>query len=1268
MALRVLRWLEGFQQPVILLLDDWGRAAHQTARLYRRIAADKSLTMLRILASERSDETLDGAQALRFSLSDFSDADLLAFVAAKLGAFEEAASDVAGALSRTGVKTPLLAASYLHRLELAGCLDPAARHFDSKQALSLLRTFAGHNPFDEDPLDTRVVRHVAWTLALLETDAQLSDLQNDASPGATEIAGAVARLEASGIVQRRDGRIDFTHDTFRDAVFSRIEDQERRERSGALAEMLRRAGVDPASAGRGGLMLRLRLAGGIDHVEPALWQQNFYLGAAAARRRGERLSAHDFSQAALDLASRRGNVDHAIWAEATLAAIEQGRHDAALRAIGVMQDTARDDVERAYADELLVYSKRMSGELDAALSAARTGLERMGVSAPRTAFSLNTASAIARALIASPHTALRRPALTGSELAREAPMMRAVHALAALLFERSPLFAAGFLARSVSPRLAAGTSAGAAAYSVICSNLGLFHRGAAWARVSDARQSIDQPLRAASMLYATNTGPRILRSRKALAERRSAVIDAALEQGELSVALYAMRDRIQDALLSATALSQTAALADDALELSAHVQDPGIRVGLTALREAIESLTDTGNLASASAFSETRDSDTDGSLSSAATTRRAAAVLEAIVAASFADHDQLVSLHQRHRVLFSGALRTEQGRTWMFATTLGLLRRECKPPRQYLAALRAFARINPESYLHRHLLIRAEQERMAMRTREALTLYERAADAASQSWLEHAIICRAAAEGASELGAARAATAFHARAIETCAKLGAPALARSLRAPELGGEPDASQTRLMDAQAAHEAAARANLARSRLLAAVSHELRTPLQGLKGLVELGDLQEPENRTALKGAVEQLSLAIDELTELAISESGAIQVAHGPIDLQQLLEGVAALARPALGEAREVLIACAAEAPRLSGDARRLQQILNNLVANAVKYGAGDITLSAKARLSGADHWLVDLIVDDEGAALSDAEWTRLFEPFERGAPTNGQSGLGLGLAISRRIAEALNGELIAEKTDRASTRFRLSIALPAWRGADASKLSIPANLTVLLAEDEPLSQRVIAALIERQGASVTVASNGEAAVRSLREHKFDVVLLDARMPGRSGIEVAAEAQSLCPDATIALMSAAMDDNLANRAKALQLICLRKPIGHEELGNLFSIHGARRRKPASDTRRQFRALAVSKARVPPADAEISQEALLLVGRILAASASGQTEEAAFLAHKLAGLSAQFQLRESLREAAAVIHAKSGLVQPDDIERLRLAGLALHRDRLA
>jgi signal transduction histidine kinase/CheY-like chemotaxis protein len=1217
--------------------------------------------MVRILASERPDEGLDGVRALRLSLSEFSDADLFAFVAAKLGPFDAAASDVASALSQIGAKTPLLAANYLHRLENAGCLDPAARHFDSKRALSLLHTFAGRNPLDEAHIDTPAVRHVAWTLALLETDAELTDLQSDASLSATEITDAVARLEASGVVQRMDGRVGFSHDTFRDAVLSRMDDPERAERSGALAEMLRRAGIDPASAGRGALMLRLRLAGAIEHVEPALWEQHFYLGAAAARRRGERLSAHDFSRAALDLASRRGSVSHAIWVEATLAAIEQGRYDTALYAISVMQETARNDLERANADELLVYSKRMSGDLGAALSAAQAGLERMGVSAPRTALSLNTASAIARAVMVSPHTALQRSALTGSELAHEAPMMRAVHALAALLFERSPLFAAGFLARSVSPRLAAGTSAGAAAYSVICSNLGLYHRGAAWARVSDARQSIDQPLRAASMLYATNTGPRIFRSRKLLAERRGAVIDAALEQGELSVALYAMRDRIQDALLSATALPQTAALADDALELSAHVQDPGIRVGLLALREAIESLTDTGNLASAGAFSEARDSDTNGSLSSAATTRRAAAVLEAIVAASFADHDTLVSLHQRHRALFSGALRTEQGRTWMFATTLGLLRRGRKPPRHYLTALGAFARINPENHLHRHLVIRAEQERMAVRTSEALTLYERAADAASHSWLEHVIICRAAAEGASALGGAKAAAAFHARALETCAKLGASALAKNLRALELGPDLAAPQTRLMDVQAAYETAERAISARSRLLAAVSHELRTPLQGLKGLVELGDLQKPENRDALNGAVEQLSLAIDELTELAISESSVIRPARGPIDLRQLLEGVAALARPALADKRKIFTAFAAEAPRLTGDTRRLQQILNNLVANAVKYGAGDITLSAQARLSQADQWRVTLTVDDEGAPLSDAEWTRLFEPFERGAPSTGQSGLGLGLAISRRIAEALNGELIAERTACASTRLRFSVTLPVWRGADASALSVPTNLTVLLAEDEPLSQRVIAALLERQGASVIVASNGEAAVRSLREHAFDVVLLDARMPGRSGIEVATEAQSLCPDATIALMSAAMDDNLANRAKALQLLCLRKPIGHDDLVDLFSAHAARRSKPAPDTSPQSRALPVSMARLSPTTAEIFQEALHLVEGVLAAYASGQTEEVAFLAHKLAGLSAQFQLG-ALKEAAELIHAKSGLVRPDDIERLRLAGLAL------
>lgn len=1252
MVLRVLRWLEGFQQPIILVLDDWGRCTHQTARLYRRIAADRTLTMLRVLASERPHESLGGIDATRIHLSAFSERDLLAFVAAKLGASDAFAEDVVNVLLETGATTPLLAANNLHRLESADCFDVSNERFDAKRAAAILRAFSGRNLMDDDRLATSPVHHVACTLALMETEATLAELKDGAGITDAEIAEGVSELETKGvvIVHRSDDRVTFSHDTFRDAILSRLSKEERIDRSGCLAEGLRRASTDPSSSSKGALMLRLRLAGGIDQVEPALWERNFYLGAAAARRRGERQNAHDFSQAAFDLASRRAGADHDILVEAALSAIEQGRHDTALRSIALMQDAAQERSERAKADELLVYAKRMSGDLDGALIAAHRGLARMNIKAPRAAFTLNSALAIARAVMSSPEEALDHPALSASQIAQEAPMMRATHALAALLFERSPLYAASFLARSVSPRLASTTAAGAAAYAVICSNLGLYHRGAAWARVSDARQSPEQPLRAAAMLYATNTGPRLLRGRANLAARRATLINLALEHGELSVALYTMRDRIQDALLSATPLSEIAAMADDALELAMHLQDPGIRTALAALRQTIDNLINTGSPKLDGRFYA---SDEGNSLElAAANTRRSMVIYEAILAASFGDYARVTSLHEQHKVLFGGVLRIEQSSTWIFVTTLSLLRCERKPSQRYLGALRTFSNVNPENHLHRQLLIHAEQTRTRGSNGEAMEFYKQAVNAAGGAWLERVIICRAAAEGARMLSDADAAACLEAQALEACKELGASALARSFQEPDF--KPDATQTRLIDAEAAYAAVQRANVSRSRLLAAVSHELRTPLQGLRGIVELGDFDKPENRSALAGAVEQLTLAIDELTDLATSESGVINSVPGPLDVCQVLEDVAILARSTLGHGRKLSVTSSLSAPTLDGDAKRVRQVLNNLVVNAAKHGAGDIMLSAKGCLAGADRWQIHFTVRDEGAALPDATWTRLFEPFERGALSNGTGGLGLGLPISRRIAETLGGELVAEKTEDGRTCFRFSLTLDAWCGVNTAPPPVRANLKVLLAEDEPLSRRVIAAIMEREGATVSAASNGDEALQLLCDHEYDLILLDARMPIRSGLEVAEELRGRCPGATIALMSAAMDGDLAERAKALGLHCLKKPIGRAELMSLLSLQSETHSTPALDSH-----LPVSPS--SPTFREVCREAQQLFEDIVEANESRQSEHTAFLAHKLAGLSAHFRL-SALKQAADVIQAKSGLVGPSEINSLRTAILNL------
>jgi signal transduction histidine kinase/ActR/RegA family two-component response regulator len=1249
LVLRVLRWLEGFERPVILVLDDWGRAAPQAMRLYRRICADRALENLRIVAGERPDEQLANIAASRIALPPLSEESLRALVAAQLPGAPSAA--LAALLVETGASAPLSALERLRRLQSSG-LDPT----DVVAARALLLAEAGQNPLDQPNLASPSITRLTALLALLETHATISELREGAEADAQEFEAALAALLASGAVVQKDGRIAFAHDSFREAARARLSTSEQRLLASRLAEMLRGASQDPSEPMRGALMLRLRLGGGLESAEPGLWEQAFLKGAGAARRRGERRAAHQFSAAAFALAERRGRVSHAVAAEAALAAIEQGQHQAALKNVAGMAKAAETEIERAEADEMLVYARRMSGDLDGALDAAREAMARVGLAAPRTGLSLTTALAITRALATDPGWAETQPALTQAELAVEAPLMRAVHALGSLLFERSPLLAAGFLASSITPRLAAGTSGGAAAYAVISGNLGLHHRGGRWAAISDKRQSPSQPLRAASMLYATNMGPRLFAQRGALNARRAALIDTALDDGELSVALYAMRDRLQDALLGGANLKEVAAAAEDAFELSERLQDPGIRVAISALRQVIENLIETGARELSGDFFDAEAAYGSPALAPAANTRRIVATLDAYLATAFGDYSRLLTLHQNHSAAFRAVYRNEQSRFFVFATALGLLRAGRQPSRKQLAAIQHAARLNPANHLHRQLLITAEQRLQRRRDASALAHYETAANAAaSQSLFELGVICRAGAEAAALVGAAGASEAFGARALEAWRQWGARTLVREGARALQSGAQSAVEARLADATAAQTAAEDANRSRSRFLAAVSHELRTPLQGLKGLVELDDFENVENRAAIRGAVDQLCAVIDELTALAAAESPSPQHIPTALSLHQLMREAAALARPALAEGRRIIVTPVASPDRFLVDAARLRQILNNLTTNAVKYGKGDITLSVTIMAADQNACRACFDVDDQGPALPDAQWARLFEPFARGAQQHSQ-GLGLGLAISRRLALALGGALSAGATPEGATRFRLDIPLAALDALAATQATqTPAGLKALLAEDDGLSQRVIAAMLKDVGVDVRAAGDGAAAIAAAQAESFDAILLDEHMPGLSGLDAAARIRERTPEARIILISAGLDEVGRARAQAMDVSCLQKPVGRADLASVLmgcaAYAGA--------------AKAFTEAARPPAGAEaravthaeVYDGAFELIAAIDAAIAGRDLNSAARLIHKLRGMAAQFGLG-SLAHLAAEIEDGGRDLRASDMARLRQA----------
>ena len=351
-----------------------------------------------------------------------------------------------------------------------------------------------------------------------------------------------------------------------------------------------------------------------------------------------------------------------------------------------------------------------------------------------------------------------------------------------------------------------------------------------------------------------------------------------------------------------------------------------------------------------------------------------------------------------------------------------------------------------------------------------------------------------------------------------------------------------------------EAADRASRAKSEFLARMSHELRTPLNAMLGFAQLLehdggarlDALQRERLARIRSAGTHLLSLIDEVLDLSAVEAGSLPVSLQPIALDEAIEEAHQWLAPLAAE-HGVSLQVERSGAWVLADARRLRQILANLMSNAIKYNrrGGQVNLAARGLVvDGVPGW--DLAVRDTGRGLSDEQQAHLYEPFNRlGAEREGIEGRGIGLMTVNHLVQLMGGRLRVHSRLGEGSEFGVWLPLGSAPAAGAAAIddagASPAaahTLSVLYVEDNAVNVLVMRELVGlRPNITLHVAADGHGGIEAAVQHQPDLVLVDMQLPDMDGEELLRRlrAQRL-PSTLIALSANVMPDAVAQARAA------------------------------------------------------------------------------------------------------------------------------------